>query len=84
MAQRKCSVTSVVGTEVRKMSVASFAFEGAVLPSTQSAAFDNDSLLEEHYKPIESYEGYHRYDPQYTWTHEEEKKVIRKVNSSTR
>jgi hypothetical protein len=61
------------------MSVASFALEAAVLPSTQSAAFDTDSNLEEHYKPIESYEGYHRYDPKYTWSWADEKKIIRKV-----
>jgi hypothetical protein len=72
MADRRGSVTSVVGGELRKMSVASFALEAAVLPSTQSAAFDTDSVLEEHYKPIESYEDYHRYHPKYTWSHEEE------------
>ena len=41
-------------------------------------AFDNDSL-EDHYKPIESYEGLHRYDPKFEWTAPEEKRVIRKV-----
>lgn len=32
-----------------------------------------------YYKPIESYEGYHRWDPEFEWTEEEEKAVVRKV-----
>lgn len=31
------------------------------------------------YKPIESYEGYHRWDPVFEWTEEEEKAVVKKV-----
>lgn len=38
--------------------------------------------LEQHYRPIESYEGYHRYDPKFDWEPEEERKVVRKVQSS--
>lgn len=30
--------------------------------------------------PHETYEGHHRYDPDVTWTEEEEKKVIRKTD----
>lgn len=33
----------------------------------------------EAYKPIEQYEGAHRYDPLYHWTEPEEKRLIRKV-----
>lgn len=33
------------------------------------------------YKPIPEYEGYHRWDPEFEWTEEEEKKVVRKVTS---
>lgn len=47
-------------------------------PST----FDNDSDLQNFYKPIERYEGYHRYDPDYVWSEEDEKKLVRKVCSS--
>jgi hypothetical protein len=82
MADRRGSVTSVVGGGIRKFSVASGALEAAILPSTTRAAFDTDSTLEEHYKPIESYEGYHRYDPNYTWSWEDEKKIIRKVSTN--
>ncbi|KAK5116078.1 hypothetical protein LTR85_009360 [Meristemomyces frigidus] len=41
--------------------------------------FDTDSL-EEYYKPIDSYEGIHRYDPEFQWTPAEEKKVVRKID----
>lgn len=41
-------------------------------------AFDT-SGLETHYKPIDAYEGAHRYDPEYTWNPADEKKVVRKV-----
>jgi hypothetical protein len=34
---------------------------------------------EEFYKPVEGYEGTHRFDPHATWTREEEKKLVRKV-----
>lgn len=40
--------------------------------------FENESL-ESFYKPIDSYEGRHRYDPQFQWEPAEEKRVIRKV-----
>lgn len=32
-----------------------------------------------YYKPIPEYEGYHRWDPEYEWTEEEEKAVVKKV-----
>lgn len=32
-----------------------------------------------HYRPVDSYEGLHRYDPDFEWEPEEERKVIRKV-----
>src|SRR4051794_17057563 len=35
--------------------------------------------LDSYYKPIPSYEGAHRYDPEFVWEPEEEKKVVRKV-----
>ena len=31
------------------------------------------------YKPIDTYEGRHRWDPNAEWTEQEEKKVVRKV-----
>ena len=32
-----------------------------------------------YYKPIESYEGYHRWDPEFDWSEEEEKAIVKKV-----
>jgi hypothetical protein len=48
--------------------------EGPLKPTT----FQVDGL-ETFYKPIEDYEGAHRYDPEYTWNVADEKKVVRKV-----
>nr|POE96439.1 hypothetical protein CFP56_56489 [Quercus suber] len=41
--------------------------------------FDNESL-ESLYKPIESYEGYHRFDPDFQWDRKEEQRVVRKID----
>jgi hypothetical protein len=35
------------------------------------------------YRPIDKYEGIHRWDPKFTWTDEEEKKLIRRVSDLT-
>ncbi|KAL8767857.1 MAG: hypothetical protein Q9209_005749 [Squamulea sp. 1 TL-2023] len=40
---------------------------------------DNVSL-DKYYVPIDSFEGRHRYDPKATWTFEEEKSLIRKLD----
>lgn len=40
--------------------------------------FENDSL-ESFYKPVDSYEGAHRYDPNFEWEPQEERRVVRKV-----
>ena len=32
-----------------------------------------------HYKPIPEYEGAHRWDPDFEWTEDEEKAIVRKV-----
>jgi hypothetical protein len=39
-------------------------------------AADNQRL----FKPIDSYEGLHRWDPDFQWTEQEEKKIVRKVS----
>lgn len=41
-------------------------------------AFETESL-DSFYKPIESYEGYHRYDPSFSWEPAEERRLVRKV-----
>lgn len=35
--------------------------------------------LDSYYKPIDSYEGIHRYDPDFQWEPKEERRVVRKV-----
>jgi len=36
--------------------------------------------LQSSYKPIDTYEGIHRFDPEFEWEPEEEKKVVRKID----
>jgi len=33
------------------------------------------------YRPIDRYKGIHRWDPEFKWTQEEEKKIIQKVSN---
>ena len=47
--------------------------------TSRAKPFDNVSL-EEYYKPIDSYEGRHRWDPDFVWDAKEERRVVRKVN----
>ncbi|KAI0483930.1 major facilitator superfamily domain-containing protein [Xylariaceae sp. FL0804] len=46
----------------------------------KGATFETSSGNSEFYKPTETYEGYHRWDPDFEWTPAEEKKVIRKID----
>lgn len=46
-------------------------------------ANDSESDFEEFYKPIDSYEGAHRYDPKFEWEPQEEKKLVRKIDYSS-
>lgn len=34
------------------------------------------------YRPIDSYEGIHRWDPDFKWTQEEERRIVRKVRDT--
>ena len=34
-----------------------------------------------HYKPIDTYEGIHRWDPDFEWEREEEEKIVKKVTA---
>jgi hypothetical protein len=45
----------------------------------EAVTFDTAGL-DAHYKPVESYEGIHRYDPKFEWEPEEERRVVRKVS----
>ena len=40
----------------------------------------SDSRAKEFYKPIEKYEGRHRFDMHATWSDEEEKRLVRRVS----
>lgn len=44
--------------------------------------FDSAGLKARQYRPIETYEGIHRFDPDFDWEPEEERKVVRKVRRS--
>lgn len=45
--------------------------------------FEEDDSLEIFYKPIEAYEGRHRYDPKFEWDNKEERRIVRKVSGIT-
>lgn len=42
----------------------------------------SDARAAELYKPIEKFEGRHRFDLKATWTEEEEKKLVRRVSTN--
>lgn len=44
----------------------------------EGVTFDTAGL-QSHYTPIDRYEGKHRYDPDFDWEPEEERRVVRKV-----
>ncbi|CAI6259293.1 unnamed protein product [Periconia digitata] len=44
------------------------------------ATFTAKGLKTELYEPIDSYEGKHRYDPDFDWEPEEERRVVRKID----
>lgn len=48
----------------------------------QVGTFENDSL-ESFYKPIDAFEGSHRYDPKFEWDAKEEKRLVRKVSNNS-
>jgi hypothetical protein len=43
------------------------------------STFASGGLAKDHYKPVQTYEGIHRYDPDFEWELAEEKRVVRKV-----
>jgi hypothetical protein len=54
------------------------ALESEVTSLKAGQAFESTGL-EEYYKPIASYEGIHRFDPDFKWEPEEERKIVRTV-----
>jgi len=53
--------------------------ETAGIDNVHGSVFD-DSGAAQFYKPIEKYEGAHRFDPNATWTPAEEKALVRTVS----
>jgi hypothetical protein len=49
----------------------------------EGVTFVTQGLNQSSYKPVPSYEGAHRYDADFQWEPEEERKVIRKVRTET-
>ncbi|KAJ5547425.1 hypothetical protein N7494_005010 [Penicillium frequentans] len=53
--------------------------------SQQTQGYDNGTFQvkegHEYYRPIDSYEGMHRWDPGFEWTEEEEKNIVRKIDA---
>ncbi|KAI8934985.1 hypothetical protein NX059_008651 [Plenodomus lindquistii] len=45
-----------------------------------SSTWATKGLGTDHYRPVETYEGIHRYDPDFNWEPEEEKRVVRKID----
>lgn len=52
--------------------------ESKLFARTGGKAFETDSL-ESFYKPIDEYEGAHRFDPKFEWEPKEERRVVRRV-----
>lgn len=48
----------------------------------EGATFVSQGLRKDNYRPVDGYEGLHRYDPDFEWAPEEERKVVRRVRHS--
>lgn len=44
--------------------------------------FISSDIAKDRYRPVDSYEGIHRYDPDFVWDKPEEKRLVRKVSST--
>jgi hypothetical protein len=55
-------------------------FDRESAEAEREGAFAIDSGLETFRRPIEGYEGAHRYDPSFQWSKEDEKKVVWKID----
>ncbi|KAH7090742.1 major facilitator superfamily domain-containing protein [Paraphoma chrysanthemicola] len=48
--------------------------------SREGTTFAAHGLRQDNYRPVDSYEGLHRYDPDFEWEPAEERKVVRKID----
>ena len=46
-----------------------------------AVTFASAGLEAQKYRPVDTYEGIHRYDPDFEWEPEEERRVVRKVSN---
>jgi hypothetical protein len=47
----------------------------------EATTFVAHGLRQNNYRPVDTYEGLHRYDPDFEWEPTEERKVVRKVRA---
>ena len=48
--------------------------------NTKGESVFDDTRAADFYKPIEKYEGRHRFDPSATWSDDEERRLVRRVS----
>ncbi|KAG6012368.1 hypothetical protein E4U43_007826 [Claviceps pusilla] len=72
------SIDAGCGTDLSSISTSSLN-ETSNKPSKNKGIFASPEALEV-YRPVEGFEGTHRFNPAAKWTDEEEKKLIRKLN----
>ncbi|KAL8781839.1 MAG: hypothetical protein Q9213_005841 [Squamulea squamosa] len=77
LRSRSNETSTFTGTQVHPPTTGEEDIPGDKLDSDSKS--DNASL-DKYYVPIDSFEGRHRYDPKATWTLEEEKSLIRKLD----
>jgi hypothetical protein len=56
--------------------------DGSGTKGKDGTTFVSGGLGKDHYRPVESYEGIHRYDPDFVWEKKEEKRLVRKVHGN--
>jgi len=87
MAKGPLTAPEAVYPDVAKTDIAASASASASASETdvstselpKGRTFAGSGLHSRFYKPLDSYEGKHRYDPDFDWEPEEERKVVRKV-----
>jgi len=87
--RRRSSIASIAGQAFPAVvkdpvlsvdSVPSSTKEGLFQRARTGNTFETGSADEDFYKPIDTYEGRHRYDPKFEWTAKEEKRVVRRID----
>jgi hypothetical protein len=72
MASKEINSTGTASTNDTEIHQSSKGHRGGTTFSTHGLRQDN-------YRPVDTYEGIHRYDPEFEWEPEEERKIVRKV-----